>query len=332
MTPNILAVPEAYIIEYPAAVKFAETQEDIFWMAKEVELEKDLNDLRTNLTEAELHGVVTVLKLFTEYELKVGADYWLNKVMRMYKRPEVQRMAASFGAIELNVHAPFYAKINELLGLNTKEFLTSHKNDEVLTARLREIEDAVFSKGSLLDDLFSLAAFSIVEGAILYSNFAFLKHFQAEGKNKLMNLVAGINFSVRDENLHSLGGAWLYQQTLKETTLTTKGLNDLENSIIHFASTVYQHEYQIISKIFEKGKIPGITAHQLDNFVQSRINLCLQQLGYEPMFVVGYDPISKWFYKNIQSSQLHDFFQKQGNGYTRDWKEDRFNWQLAEGA
>src|SRR5690606_31191227 len=144
------------------------------------------------LTEAELHGVTTVLRLFTEYELRVGADYWLGKVMKSFKRPEIQRMAAAFGAIELNVHAPFYARINELLGLNTNEFYSEYIKNDVLRSRIEAIEEAVSSK----DLLYSLGAFSIVEGAILYSNFAFLKHFQAEGKNKLMNLVAGINFSV----------------------------------------------------------------------------------------------------------------------------------------
>jgi len=44
------------------------------------------------------------------------------------------------------------------------------------------------------------------------------------------------------------------------------------------------------------------------------------------MFDVGYDPISSWFYKNINSGSLHDFFTKQGNNYTRDWSENKFAW------
>ena len=47
------------------------------------------------------------------------------------------------------------------------------------------------------DDMVSVATFSLVEGVILYSAFGFLKHYQSQGKNKLMNVVRGINFSVR---------------------------------------------------------------------------------------------------------------------------------------
>jgi ribonucleotide reductase beta subunit family protein with ferritin-like domain len=84
--------------------------------------------------------------------------------------------------------------------------------------------------------------------------------------------------------------------------------------------------------IFEKGDIKGITAHQLKNFVLHRLDLCLEQLGFEKMYRPEYNPIGKWFYKNIQSSQIHDFFQKQGNGYNRNWTESKFNWVLSEGA
>ena len=324
---NILKNHKVYTFDYPQAISFAEQQADIFWTDTEIALEKDLHDLKTVLTEAELHGVTTVLKLFTEYELKVGTDYWLGRMMRLFKRPELQRMFAVFGATELGVHAPFYAKINELLGLNTDEFYTSYIDNPTLKGRMEHIEATVgIPVKTEYDALLSIGAFSIVEGAILYSNFAFLKHFQAEGKNKLMNLVAGINFSVRDENLHSLGGAWVFNELLKESELTKAERTRLQKDLQKFCNQMLEHESQIIDMIFERGTIRGITDIQLNNFVQSRLNLCLNQLGYEDIYTITYDPISKWFYKNIQSSQLHDFFAKVGNAYSRDWKESEFTW------
>lgn len=329
---NILKPHSTYTFDYPKAIEFAEQQADIFWTDKEIALEKDLHDLKTVLTEQELHGVTTVLKLFTEYELKVGTDYWLGRVMRLFKRPEIQRMAAVFGAVELGIHAPFYSRINELLGLNTDEFYESYTEDPVLNDRMKHIEGIVgIPTKTEYEALLSLGAFSILEGAILYSNFAFLKHFQAEGKNKLMNLVGGINFSVRDENLHSLAGAWLFQELLSESSLDDEERHDLILDLTEFCNTVLGHEQQIIEMIFEKGPIRGITEVQLDNFVQSRINLCMEQLGYHPLYEVTYNPIAKWFYKSIQSSQIHDFFVKVGNTYTRDWKEKDFNWSINEG-
>ena len=311
---------EAYVIAYPQAEQFAELQEDIFWTAKEIGMDKDLHDLHNNLTEAEMHGVVTVLKLFTLYETHVGNDYWLDFIRKKFRRPEIQRMASVFGMFELNVHAPFYNKINEVLNLNTEEFYNSYVEDKTLRGRMDWL-DRQFEGD---DTLASLAVGSIVEGAVLYSNFAFLKHFQAEGKNKLVNMAAGINFSVRDENLHSLAGAWLFN-TLREESEQLDN-KELDKKIYKTCGKIYEHESRIIDMIFEKGEIKGVTDLQMKNFIQARLNLCLEQLRLAPLYEVDYDPISKWFYKNINTPQLHDFFHKQGNSYNRDWQETRFAW------
>lgn len=325
--PRLLTKKEEYTIDYPQAVEFATQQMDIFWTPTEIELEKDLHELRTGLTDAELHGVVTTLKLFTQYELQVGGDYWSGRARRLFKRPDIERMCNCFSFIELNVHAPFYARINEVLGLATDEFYNSYKDDPELKERIDWIHRVVSTPtDSVVNILTSLGAFSIIEGAILYSNFAFLKHFQANGKNKLTNLVAGINFSVRDENLHSLGGAWLFKTLLSEATLTTKEHLELQDSIARVCLHALKHEKLIIAKVFEKGNITGITANQMDAFIQSRLDLCLTNLGYSAIFKPTYNPIAKWFYKNISAAVMHDFFSRQGNSYNRDWKEGGFIW------
>jgi ribonucleotide reductase beta subunit family protein with ferritin-like domain len=319
---QILKPKSTYTYDYPQALAYTEKQQSIFWTADEIEMEKDIHDLKTNLTEAELHGVTTVLKLFTLYELHVGNEYWLDYVRKTFPRPEIQRMASLFGMFELNVHAPFYDKLNEVMGLKTDEFYSSYTKDKTLADRMAWVE----RQFKVDDPLLITAMGSITEGAILYSNFAFLKHFQAEGKNKLMNMTAGINFSVRDENLHSEAGAWLYKQLLKEEQPDADRMGKVLTKIKRTCRQIYEHESRIIDMIFEKGNIKGITDIQMKNFIQSRLNLCLEQLNIPTMFSVEYDPISSWFYKNINSGSLHDFFAKQGNNYSRDWTESKFTW------
>jgi len=325
--PRIRTKKSEYTFDYPEAIAFAEEQQDILWTDREISMEKDLHDLKNNLDEAELHGVITVLQLFTEYELNVGNEYWSNRIAKAFPRPDIQRMANMFAYVEINVHAPFYSKINEILGLATNEFYNSYKENKILNDRMTWIGDVLSSpRDNNLDLLRSLGAFSFIEGAVLYANFAFLKHFQAEGKNKLTNLIAGINFSVKDENLHALADAWLFKTLLKESNLTKKELATLEKDIIKVAIKTYEHEKEIIKMVFEKGSIRGITEHQLDMFVQSRIDLCLEQLGYEKVYKPSYNPVAAWFYKNINSSKLHDFFISTGSEYNRDWKENNFVW------
>ena len=319
LTAKILTPREEYIMDYPEAIEFAETQQSIFWLPDEIQVDKDVQDLQVNMNEAERHGVITTLKLFTLYELVAGNEYWGGKIVRNFKRPDIQRMANAFSFFEINVHAPFYNKLNEVLGLDTAEFYNDYVNDPDLSDRMEFIDEIVGSKQLPL----SLLAFSMVEGAILYSSFAFLKHFQAQGKNMLNNVVAGINFSVRDENLHAEAGAWLFRTLISELGREPEEFQEVANNV---AKTILAHEEKIISKIFERGAITGITDHQMVEFVKSRLNLCLKNLGLEPLYEVKYNPISSWFYKGINSIQLHDFFYRVGNEYHRSWEEEGFKW------
>ena len=249
--PRILTPKSTYTFDYPEALEFAQKQNEIFWLADEIEVEKDLHDLKTNFTESEYHGVITTLKLFTMYELFVGNEHWGDRIMKKFPRPDIQRMASCFSFFELNVHAPFYNKINELLGLATDEFYSAYTKEPVLKNRMAWIGRQVDQE----DDLKSLGSFAMVEGAILFSSFAFLKHFQSEGKNKLVNITAGINFSIRDENLHCQGGAWLFRKLAEEMQISDKEMEKLNSYFIKVAEKVLEHECKIIDMIFEKGSM-----------------------------------------------------------------------------
>ncbi len=328
--PHILQSTESLVIRYKEAVEFTNNQLKIFWLPDEIKVEKDVQDILVNFTESEKHGVLTTLKLFSLYELKAGAEYWSGKFTRLFKRPEFQRMGVTFAMFELAVHKPFYNKINELLNVSTDEFYESYAKDPILKDRMDFIDEIVSAKGTYLDDLYSLAAFSMVEGAILYSSFAFLKHFQSKGKNKLLNIVRGINFSVRDENLHSIAGAWAFKSLKEQVQLTEEEAEKIANKIYEAADKLYEHECRIIEMVFEKGQIEGITETQLKNFAASRINLCLQELGYNKKFDVKYNPIADWFYDGINGFSYNDFFTSISNSYHRNWDESAFIWKTKE--
>lgn len=185
---------EEFTVDYPEALEFMDTQQKIFWPHFEVKVAKDKHDIMVNMTEAERHGTITTLKLFSKYEFIIGNEFWINFVMKNYPRPaDIQPMAAMFGMMELSVHQQFYSKLNEELGIATDEFYREYLDDPVLSDRIKFLEETLEGK----DDLRALGGFAFGEGAILYTAFAYLKHFQSQGKNKLLNVVSGINFSAR---------------------------------------------------------------------------------------------------------------------------------------
>lgn len=194
-TIQILTPKDTYTVDYPQAVKASQEQARIIWFAEELGVEKDEDDIRTKCSEGERHGITTVLKLFTNYELLLGGDeFWGGKVSRMFPRPEIQRMSSTFSFIELGVHAIFYDLINKALNIATDEFYDSWKKDPILTERMEFIGEFAEENCPLI----STAAFAFMEGAVLFSNFAFLKSFNSGGHGLIPHITAGIDASAKD--------------------------------------------------------------------------------------------------------------------------------------
>ena len=319
MDKSFIQTPtESIVTNYHKPIEYADRQLEILWLPGEINVEKDVQSILVDMTPSEKHGVLTTLRLFTLYELKAGNEYWNGRFRDILPRPEFQRMASVFGMFESAVHAPFYNKLNEALNVATDEFYLDYVNDPDLKARMEFIDEALSDP----DELFSLGVFSMIEGAVLYSSFAFLKHFQANGKNKINNVVRGIAFSVRDESLHAEAGAWCFKTLKKEAKLTSP--ND---RLKQAARVIYEHECLIIDKVFSQGEISGITPEALKAFVAHRVNLCLKNLGLGYAVIEHLDEsVANWFYKDTVGYVSNDFFAGVGKEYKRNWNESAFTW------
>ena len=114
----LLKPTEGYVVEYEWALKAAETQQDILWTPKEIEVSKDIQDIKVNMTKSESHAVTYMLKLFTLYEKMASTSYWGDRVVKAYDKPAcIERMAITFAFVEDAVHAPFYNNLNAALNL-----------------------------------------------------------------------------------------------------------------------------------------------------------------------------------------------------------------------
>lgn len=339
MSSNPLAKIEtptdSYTTHYPQAIKAAQEQTRIIWFAEELGVEKDEGDIRTKCTEGERHGITTVLKLFTKYELMLGGDeFWGGKVFQMFPRPEIQRMAATFSFVELGIHAPFYNLINESLGIANDEFYLSWKDEEVLRDRVGFIEKYALST----DALEATAAFSFMEGVVLFSNFAYLKSFNIGGFSLIPHITAGVDGSSKDEDFHSKASAWLFNQCLLERKgaglITPAEEKKLFKKIKAIAEKVYEHEEKICDMIFSQGDIRTITKEEILHFVRDRVNMVLSYLGQPPMFDQEVGKVSEWFYNQLSTFKYSDFFAATQIQYVRNWKkhELRFMPELIEEA
>ena len=285
------------------------------WTWKEIDVAKDKQDFLVEMTEAEKFATSFVLKLFLKYEISIGAEWWADKFMKMFKRPEFQRKAIFNSSQELNIHAPFYNELNKQLGLTSDEFYESYLKDEELVKRVKFI-------GEMLNhelDLISLATFTFLEGAVLYSSFAFFKHFQMNGKNMLGNVVRGTDMSVLDENNHSIDSSDAYKIIVEEgfekNILTEQNYLIIVQIIHKLSDVIFEHESLIIDKIFSKGNIEGITKSQLKNFMLLRLNECLVRFGLQPKYHIADKTIYNWFKNTTELYASNDTFQGKGREY-----------------
>jgi len=303
--------------EYQTAFDFYKDQHRAHWLADEVPLASDLNDWKLKLTEPEKNLIGNILKSFAQTEVHVN-DYWSTKVSVWFPKPEIQAMARVFADFE-SIHAEAYARLNEELGLDDfRAFL----EDEVSKAK---IERLIETPGETIEDrAISLAIFSaFTEGVNLFSSFAVLMSFQ------LRNLMKGtgqiVEWSVRDESLHSKAGCWLFRTLLEEQPeLNT---DELRKKIIEACHLSVQLEFDFIDKAFEMGDIEGLNKEQLKNFIKARANEKMIELGYKAIYNDIEPNLLKqieWF-GHLTSGKTHqDFFAGRVTAYaksTADWDD-----------
>ena len=324
---------ESYVARYPWAAQMAVDQQAIFWPAEELGVEEDEQDFRVNLNAAEMHGVLTAQSIITQYELMIGGDeMWGGKIAKLFPRPEIQRMCACFANVELGSHAVFYDLGNKVLGTATDEFYTSWKSNPKLADRIAFISASMASD----DALEVSAALAFLEGAVLFTVLGFFKGFNSRGFNYIPHFVAGIDGSTKDENFHSIASAALFQQCKSERTeggFHTEAEDAvLKSKIWKMAEMVAKHEEAIIDMLFEVEGNRVVNKEELKHFFKDRIDVVLARLGMPAMFSIPNGVITGWFYEQLSTVKMPDFFAATQLQYRRDWKKHRlvFNKELAK--
>lgn len=303
--------------EYQEAFDFYLDQQRSHWLADEVPLASDLNDWKQKLTESEKNLIGNILKSFAQTEVHVN-DYWSSKVSQWFPKPEIVAMTSTFGSFEA-IHAQAYARLNEELGLDDfKAFL----EDEAALSKIERLQDTPMD--TLNERAQSLAIFSaFTEGVNLFSSFAVLMSFQ------LRNLMKGtgqiVEWSVRDESLHSKAGCWLFRTMLGE--MPELDTPELRNKVTEACHLSVKLEFDFIDKAFEMGEVEGLKRDQLQNFIKARANEKMIELGYQAVYN-DIDPNllkqMEWF-GHLTSGKTHqDFFAGRVTDYaksTGDWSD-----------
>ena len=301
--------------EYQTAADYWLKQQQAHWLHTEVPMMSDINDWKQNLSKTEKNIIGTILKGFAQTETVVN-DYWSGLVTKWFRKPEIIMMATTFGAFE-TIHAEAYSLLNEELGLDDfSEFL----EDETTMAKienLMDVRDSFNGERDWHEIAKSLAIFSaFTEGVNLFSSFAVLLSFKMQ--NKLKGVGQIVEWSIRDESLHSEAGCWLFRTLLKENPhLKTP---ELETAINEAALLSLKLELDFINKVYELGDLEGCSKYNLTNFIKNRVNTKLGDLGYTPILTdIDMKAVNemKWFDALSAGKQHTDFFANRVTNYSK---------------
>ena len=308
--------------EYPQAYDYWLKQQQAHWLHTEVPMANDVSDWKSNMKPHEKNVVGQILKGFAQTETVVN-DYWSTLVTKWFRKPEIIMMGTTLGSSE-TIHAEAYSLLNEQLGLDDfSEFL----EDEATMAKiesLMNVRDNHDGTPNWHERAKSLAIFSaFTEGVNLFSSFAVLLSFKM--RNKLKGVGQIVEWSVRDESLHSNAGCWLFRTLMEEQPkLKTKKLvKEIEDA----GRLAMKLEFDFIDKAFEMGDLENLSKDELKNFIKHRINTKMNDLGLEPLIPSadidkGALKTMKWFDAVIAGKQHTDFFASRVTNYSKghvDW-------------
>ena len=308
--------------EYPQAYDYWLKQQQAHWLHTEVPMAQDVSDWKSNMKSHEKNVVGQILKGFAQTETVVN-DYWSTLVTKWFRKPEIIMMGTTLGSSE-TIHAEAYSLLNEQLGLDDfSEFL----EDEATMAKiesLMNVRDHHDGSANWHERAKSLAIFSaFTEGVNLFSSFAVLLSFKM--RNKLKGVGQIVEWSVRDESLHSNAGCWLFRTLMEEQPKfkTKKLVKEIEEA----GRLAMKLEFNFIDKVFELGDLENLTKNELKNFIKHRINTKMSDLGLDPIVPSadidkGALKTMKWFDAVIAGKQHTDFFASRVTNYSKghvDW-------------
>lgn len=320
-------------------------QQSSHWLHTEIPMQSDINDWQNVLSSKDKSIIGEILKGFAQTECEVG-NYWSVLIPRWFPVHEVKMMAQTFAAWE-TIHAVAYSYLNDSLGLDDFE---SFLQDEPTMAKLeglmkingdtqwkrtlKSLPDGLgidleahmkvkewavsnYSRTEYLQEIAkSVAVFSAcAEGINLFSSFAVLLSFK---KNNLMKGISKqIEYSVRDESMHSEAGIRLVRVLVDENPEIWT--DELRKSIYEGVELSLNNECTYINHIFRHGEIESITKFQLINFMRDRANRKLVELGLYSKYEVDEVVLSEmdWFYTFVSGRQNTDFFANKVTDYSK---------------
>lgn len=300
--------------EYPELEEYVSSIRHSYWIHDEFNYTSDIQDINVSLTSGERQAVVRAMLAISQIEVAVKT-FWGKLYDRMPK-PEIGSVGATFAESEVR-HADAYSNLIKLLGLND-EFETLMEVPAI-RRRIKYLEKSI--SGSKLvqnkDYFESVILFSMfVENVSLFSQFLIIMSFNKH-KNMLKGMSNAVEATSKEEQIHANFGFDLVNTIKREnpTWWTSQLIEDIKDE----TREAFEAECGIINWIFEAGDLEFLSKHEAIEFIKSRFNQSLNEIGIAPIFECDETVLEKteWFNDEILVTKHTDFFNKRSINYSK---------------
>ena len=294
--------------DHPWMFDYYVQQNQMIWLPEDVPLHNDVKDWQ-DMDESEKNLLSQIFRLFTQSDVDVASGY-IDKYMRVFKKPEARMMMSSFANME-SIHQHAYSLLLDTVGMPEKEYRAfaeyeamADKHEYISSSPLK-----LNNKESIAKNLAVYSAFT--EGLQLFSSFVILLNFPRFGKMKGMGQI--VTYSIRDESLHVEAMTTLFKEFIKENV--DIWTDDFKKEIYQVCREMVKLEDKFLDLVFELGDIQGLTKDEMKEYIRYIAARRLLQLGLKPNYKVSDNPLL-WL-DDVLGVEHQNFFEGRATTYMK---------------
>ncbi len=294
--------------DYPYMFDYYVQQNQMMWLPEDVPLHNDVKDWQ-DMDKTDKNLLTQIFRLFTQSDVDVASGY-IDKYMRVFKKPEARMMMCSFANME-SIHQHAYSLLLDTVGMPETEYKAfseyeamADKHDYISKSPLK-----VSNKESIAKNLAIYSGFT--EGLQLFSSFAILLNFPRFGKMKGMGQI--VTYSIRDESLHVEAMTRLFRDFIKENV--DIWTDDFKKEIYQVCREMVKLEDKFLDLVFKMGDMQGLTKAEMKEYIRYIADRRLLQLGLKPNYEVKDNPLL-WL-DDVLGVEHQNFFEGRATTYMK---------------
>ena len=300
---------------YPWAKLFIDAMEAGHWTETHFSFTSDKQDFSVTLNEAERGIIVRTLSAIAQIEIAVK-KFWL-KLGDNLPHPSLLDLGITMAHVEV-IHNNAYQRLLDELDLN--HVFEENLKLDVINGRVNYLQkyNYKYYKDSKKQYVYALILFTLfVENISLFSQFYIILWFERY-KNVLKDTAQQVNYTKREEDLHAKAGIKIINTIREEHPELFDA--DLEAKVIEEAQCAFTAESKIIDWILGGWSDQRISVDILKEYVKSRMNDSLVQIGYKPIYTINPDLKRdfEWMDEDTLGNNSTDFFFQRPTDYAKN--------------